>query len=149
MAQAERIEIVDVSLKAFFKAVEDFSGYPEFVTGMKSTTILETKGNQKKVHFDMEMMKRLQYSVWATGNFDEKAGTADLTWKLAESDFFKKNNGSWKLKAMGPQSTQVTYSLDVEFSFMVPGLILKGLISTSLPKAIKDFAARARSKGAA
>ena len=45
---------------------------------------------------------------------------------------------------MGPEKTQVTYKLDLEFSVNVPSFILKGLIKTSLPKAVEDFTAEAK-----
>ncbi len=148
MAQAERQEVVDIPMKDFYQVIEDFAAYPQFVTGMKDAKILEEKPDRKKIFFDMEMVKRLQYSVWATGKFDEAKGVAELSWELADSSFFKKNNGRWRLKALGVQKTEVTYSLDVEFSFSVPGFILKGLISNSLPLAIKEFAKRAQMKKA-
>jgi ribosome-associated toxin RatA of RatAB toxin-antitoxin module len=54
-------------------------------------------------------------------------------------NLFKKNNGWWILKSLGSQKTEVTYKLEVDFNFTVPGFILKGLIQKSLPGAVKDF----------
>lgn len=146
MAEAAKTEIVDVPLQSFFNTVRDFASYPRFVTGMKETRIEESQGERRKIFFDMEMMKRLQYSVWATEKLEGDRG--EIHWTLAESSFFKKNNGSWKLKAVDAQRTEVTYSLEVEFSFSVPGFILKGLIGNSLPMAIKEFAKEAQKRGA-
>ncbi len=148
MASAERTEVVDLSLHDIYQVVVDYESYPQFVTGVKSAKVGQD-GQNKTILFDMEMIKRLQYSVKVLENLDEKAGTAHIHWTLLKSDFFKKNNGGWKLKSLGPNKTEVTYHLDVEFSFMVPGFILKGLIANAMPSAIREFTERAQNKAKA
>jgi ribosome-associated toxin RatA of RatAB toxin-antitoxin module len=144
VASAERTETVDVPLKSFYRAVADYESYPQFVTGMKSAKLVGEEGGAKKVHFDLDMMKRVQYTVRLTDKFDEGAGEAAVAWTLDSSEFFKVNNGTWTLKALGPAKTQVTYKLELEFSFPVPGFVLKGLVAKGLPAAINEFAKRAR-----
>ncbi len=144
MASAERREIVDVPLKAFFDAVNDFEAYPKFVTGMKEAKLLGEEGGVKRVHFDMDMMKRVQYSVKLKSRLDEAAGHGEVSWTLDQSEFFKKNDGLWQLKAAGPTRTEVLYRLDIEFAFSVPGFVLKGLIAKGLPAAIAEFTKRAQ-----
>lgn len=130
-------------MKDLYTAITDYASYPQFVTGMKDARVEE--GPQgRKVHFDLELMKRLQYSVLIESKLDEAAGTARVWWKLDRSEFFKANNGSWELKALGPSKTEVTYKLDLDFAFPVPGFILKNLVKGSLPSAIRDFGERAR-----
>ena len=145
MASAECTEVVDLSIGAFFKAVTDYENYPKFVSGMKSVSV-EGEGQNKVVKFDLEMMKRFEYSVDMRESFDEAAGHAEISWTLKDSGLFKVNNGKWSLKALGPKKTQVTYSLDVEFSFGVPGFILNKLVKKNLPANIKSFASWASLK---
>lgn len=147
MAVAERTETVDVPLKAFFNAVVDYAAYPQFVTGMKSAKLVGESGGAKQVSFDLEMMKRVQYTVNLTDRFDENAGTGLVAWTLSESPFFTINNGKWTLKALGPTKTEVTYSLELEVTFPVPGFMLKGLIAKGLSATIAEFAKRASSLG--
>jgi|GEM_PF-523803 len=144
MAAAERTEIVEVPLKKMYAAVVDYSSYPQFVTGMKSAKLVGESGAAKQVAFDLEMMKRVQYTVNLTDRLDESAGTAEVAWTLASSEFFKLNNGKWTLKAVDTQRTEVTYSLELEVTFPVPGFMLKGLVAKGLPAAIREFAERAR-----
>ncbi len=138
MAKAERTEIFDISLAKFFQAVSDFSSYPEFVTGVKNVSV-----EGARVNLDMDLMKRIEYSILVNQQLDATRGEASLNWKLDKSQQMKTNNGSWKLKSLSPSKTEVTYSLELEFSFPVPGFILKGLVANSLPKAMKEFADRA------
>lgn len=143
MAAAEKTEIVDLSLKSLFQVITDYAAYPEFVNGMKSTQVLSNGGPKKKILFDMDMIKRLQYVVEVNEEFHADKGEAKVWWTLVESSFFKVNNGWWSLKALSPTQTEVTYKIELDFSFSVPGFILKGLISNNLPAAIRDFSRRA------
>ena len=146
MAAAERKEVIDVPLKTFFDVVCDFSSYPEFVTGMKKAKLLGEEGGRKKVEFELELMKRVQYVVSLAQTMDGNAGTAKVDWHLVSSEAMKVNNGTWLLKALGPQKTEVTYKLEVEVNFPVPGFIMRGLVGNSLPTAIKEFVDRAKKR---
>lgn len=143
MAGAERKETVNVPLKALYRAITDFDSYPQFVTGVKTCRTVSGTDAEKVVEFDVEMMKRIQYSIRAKSQIDEAAGTATVNWQLEKSEFFKSNNGSWTLKALGPTQTEAVYRLDLEFNMSVPGFILKGLVANALPSAIKEFGTRA------
>ena len=140
MASAERQEILDIDLQRFFRAVTDLDAYPKFVTGMKGTRVLSGAGSEDKtVEFDLDMMKRIKYTVKMHHHIDVEKGEATVNWSLGESDVFKVNNGSWTMKAHGPGKLAVTYKLELDFKIMVPGFMLKGMVSTALPKAIQEF----------
>ncbi|HVJ66093.1 MAG TPA: SRPBCC family protein [Bdellovibrionota bacterium] len=145
MASAELTEVIDLPIRSLFAAITDYDNYPKFVTGMKSVAV-SGGGQNKVVSFDLEMMKRFQYSVNMRESFDEASGQAEVSWSIKEPGLFKVNNGCWKLKSLGPDKTQVTYSLDVEFSFGVPGFILNGLVKKNIPANIKSFSQWARNK---
>jgi len=74
----------------------------------------------------------------------ENPGQGEVNWALLKSDFFKVNNGAWKITSTGPSSCKVRYSLEVEFSFSVPSLILKGIVKGSLPTMMNSFYERAK-----
>ena len=75
MASAERQEILDIDLQRFFRAVTDLDAYPKFVTGMKGTRVLSGAGSEDQtVEFDLDMMKRIKYTVKMHHHIDvEKA----------------------------------------------------------------------------
>jgi ribosome-associated toxin RatA of RatAB toxin-antitoxin module len=142
VAEAQHRQIVDVPLKKLYQAILDFEQYPRFATGVKQAQVLEKSNQATVVQMQVEMMKKIEYSISVQSEYsDEKA---KVWWNLKEGDFFQKNDGLWELSSVGPEKTQVTYKLDLEFSVNVPSFILKGLIKTSLPKAVEDFTAEAK-----
>lgn len=147
MAGADRREVVNVPLEDFYRAVTDYAAYPQFVTGAKSVRVLSETPEAKKVEFDVEMMKKVNYVINVREQIDRTAGTATVNWTLDRSDMFKSNTGGWTMRAIDPTHTEVVYKLDVDFAFSVPGFILKGLVANSLPTAIREFAERAAKLG--
>jgi ribosome-associated toxin RatA of RatAB toxin-antitoxin module len=144
MAKAERQEIIDLSLEKLFNTIKDYESYPQFVNGMKSTRILETKSDgSKNVAFDIELIKRVQYTVNIQEKINDQKTEARIEWRLIESEALKTSHGLWILKSLTPTRTDVVYSLEVDFHFPVPGFVLKGLIATSMPLAIQEFKNRA------
>jgi ribosome-associated toxin RatA of RatAB toxin-antitoxin module len=144
MAAAERTEIVDVPLAKLYKAICDYDSYPKFVTGASKVKVLSRDGNAAKVQFDVEMMKRVEYTLNLREEIDAEGRSARVSWTLDSSKFFKISNGLWELKVLGPDKTQVLYKLELEFDFPVPGFVLKKLVASALPKAIQDFTDQAR-----
>lgn len=139
MASAERKEIYDVSLEKFYAALVDFEGYPRFVSGMRNVKILERQDQRAKVFFEVEMMKKVEYSIDVRFSINEAKNQAEVNWVLDSSPYFKVNNGAWKLQAKSPHSVEATYKLELEFTVPVPGLLLKGLVAKALPQAMKEF----------
>ncbi len=144
MAAAERSEVIDIPLQKFFNVLRDFERYPDFVSSVKKTQVISRSDAKSRVHFDIELMKRLEYSIDLLEENDPEWKWGRLTWTLGESKFFKVNNGLWSLKALGPDKTEVLYRLELEFTFSVPGFVLKTLVAGALPKAINEFVERAR-----
>ena len=141
MAQAELENTFEVSAEKYFQAVASFEQYPEFVEGMKKVTLERKEAGNSIGHYQFSMMgKDMSYDLAIT----ENAAAGTVNWKLLKSDFFKVNNGAWKIEALGPQKCKVHYALDVEFSFSVPGFILKGLVKGTLPSMMKSFYERAK-----
>ena len=141
MAQAEQEKEYDVDASKYFQAVSQYEKYPEFVEGMKKVSV-SRNGSEIVGNYELSMMsKDMSYELKIKE--DPAAGT--VNWVLSKSDFFKTNTGAWKITAAGPGKCKVSYSLDVEFNFSVPGFILKGLIKSTLPTMMKSFYDRAKS----
>jgi len=139
MAAAERTEIVDIPLKKIFETICDYGSYPKFVTGVNGVKILEKTEKAAQVHFDVEMMKKVDYTLSMKEEIDAEGRSARVSWNLLKSSFFKISNGLWELKSLGQDKTQVLYKLEIDFDFPVPGFVLKKLVASALPKAIKEF----------
>lgn len=142
MAKAERVEVVDVPLRIFYETVKDFEKYPHFISGFSSARF--DPSDSRRVFFEVDFMKPVKYSIEVRDSITADELSAEVSWTLHEGDILKLNNGIWTLKSKGPLTTEVNYSLEVEFKIPVPGFILKGVVKNSLPKAIQDVANEAK-----
>jgi ribosome-associated toxin RatA of RatAB toxin-antitoxin module len=141
MAQADQEKTYDVDAGKYFRAVTDYEKYPEIVDGMKSVKVAKQSNGHIFADYELSMMsKEMKYSLDIQDNAAE--GTVD--WKLIKSDFFKTNNGAWKIKSAGEGKCTVHYSVEVEFNFPVPGFILKGVVKSTLPTMMNNFFERAK-----
>lgn len=140
MAEASIEKEIPVSAQQMYKTVAAYENYAEFVDGVKKIQV--TRSADKIIaDYELSMMgKDIIYSVQLKEN--EAQGTVE--WSLVKGDFFKKNNGGWKITPVSDTSCKVKYWLDIEFGIMVPGFVLKGLIKTSLPTMVEQFAKRAQ-----
>lgn len=139
MASVIRDQELLVPAQALFKAITEFVEYPKFLPEVVSAEIIDASTTQPKVKFELEVVKRFQYILQF-----KIEGTERISWKLEESNFFKKNEGVWVLKPNGTDKTQVHYELEVGFGFLVPGWISKKLTEVNLPKMFDSFEERAK-----
>lgn len=131
---------MDVAVASLWKVITDFERYPDFVEEVVLAKPLpKAAGKGEVVQFELEVVKRFQYTL--EFNLVEHK---ELSWKLVESNFFKKNDGRWLLKDLGGNRTHATYEVDVNFGFMVPGWVTRKLTEVSLPKMLDAFEKRAK-----
>jgi coenzyme Q-binding protein COQ10 len=143
MAEASRTQVFDVSLDALWDVITDYKSYPKFVEGLKDLKVLEEKENEVVAEYKLDMMgKQIRYVV----RHKEKPKKS-LEWTMVEGEFFKSNDGSWKLKAVGKDQVEATYSLAVGFPLLVPKMIVNTLVGTQLPSMMKAFEDRAKKVG--
>jgi len=139
MATAMHEDVLDVNIDKLFVVITNYKEYPDFVTGITKVEVLEDQDSKARVKYYVSLMKEVEYVLDHVA--DKAAGT--IKWTLVESPFFKKNEGSWQLTAAGDNQTSVKYETDTEFSFPVPGFVLRKLIKTSLPPMVRSFGKRA------
>lgn len=139
MAKASTTLTFPVSAEHYFNAVLDYEAYPEFLSGCKSAKVQKKSGKKTEVEYDVSMVKDISYVLEHIADPSEGV----MKWSLVESDFVVKNNGEWQIKEIDDEECEVTYSIDIEFKIPVPGLILSGLVKSSLPKMLKEFASHA------
>lgn len=141
MAQATRTETYDVSAENFYKTIVDYQGYVGSIPGVESIEVLEKSENGAKVKFNINLIKKISYTLNLTHKpFEE------VSWSLVTGDYMKTNNGKWTLKSLGENKTEVNYSLEIEVKGFIPGLsmIEKGLVTTNLPITMQSFAKKAK-----
>lgn len=139
MAAVERTEVFQAPVTRIYQVLIDYASYPEFVDGVTSIEIHHQDETGAKVTYNLNLIKTFSYTI------DLKhEPNHSVSWSLVDGDFFKKNNGSWILKDLGDGTTEVTYTLDLDFKVMVPGMISKRLTKSNLPSMMKSIHKRAR-----
>lgn len=134
MASAKTTEIFNFPAQQIYDVIKDFDKYSEFLPEVKSSKVIEDLGKKKIVEMSVSMIKDFTYSIIAT--LDEPNG---LSWVFNQGDVFKSNSGSWKLKPISDQQTQVTYEVSADFKIFVPSMISKKMIEVSLPKMMQSY----------
>jgi ribosome-associated toxin RatA of RatAB toxin-antitoxin module len=140
MAKVVRDRLMAVPHGILYRAITDFEAYPKFLSEVVGAKIRPTKDSATVlVDFELEIVRRFAYTLEFSVKPEEQVG-----WRLVESNFFKTNEGLWKLTSDGPK-TQVHYELEVGFGFLVPSWVSKKLTEVNLPRMFDAFEERARS----
>ena len=135
---------MDVPVEALARAITDFESYPKFLPEVVAAERVKgTPDTTPRVVFELEIVKRFRYTLEFAVN-----GQKEISWRLVDSDFFKTNQGRWVLKPEGDGKTHVTYDVEVNFGFLVPGWITKKLTEVNLPKMFDSFEGHARTLAA-
>ena len=136
MAQAEFEEILKVDAEKRYRVITQYDLYPQFVEGCQSARVDRISPQQAKVTYHVNVLSQDVHYILS---HQESMDHSRVEWTLLESNFFKKNVGSWDLKSLGPGKTQVKYSLDVEFKVPIPSFVLNRLVKGSLPGMVRSF----------
>lgn len=133
--------VFDAPIETAYAVIADFAKYPKFLKDMTSVKVIKSTKTSAEVSFALNLIKKIEYTLTLT----LKSPTT-VSWKLKSSDSLRKDSGSWKLKKMDANTTEATYTLDVEFGMLVPGFISKMLIGSSLPSTLLAFKKRIESR---
>ena len=142
MAKADIHEVLNVDRDRLFATITHYEDYPKFVEGCTGVKVERKGPGEARVTYNVSMMKDIVYTL----DLKEDAAAGTVTWTLAESDVFKKNSGSWKIKEASPGKTDIVYEVELEFKIMVPSMILNRLVKGSLPSMVKNFEKQAQSR---
>jgi coenzyme Q-binding protein COQ10 len=107
---------------------------------VKEVKTSNRKGNQVDVHYKVDLIKSIKYSLRMT---EERP--AKVTWSFIEGEFMKDNKGTWTLEPAGDGQTKATYSIEIALGPLVPKTIVNAMVETSLPKMLDAVKKRAES----
>lgn len=139
MAEASRTVEMNVPRDKLWSVITDYEKYSEFVDGVHSIKVLSQDKSKARVQYAIQLLgKEITYVLDHVSESPTK-----MHWTLVESNIMKSNEGAWELKDLGGGKTEVTYRLALDFKIYVPGMILNGLVKSSLPKMMESFEARA------
>jgi ribosome-associated toxin RatA of RatAB toxin-antitoxin module len=139
MAGASRSIVVNAPPEKVYDIVIAYDRYPEWLPEVKKIQTSDRKGNEVKVHYEVDFkIKTIRYTILAKEERPKK-----MSWSFIEGEVMKDNKGSWVLEPEGEGRTKVTYNVEVAVGPLVPKSILNTLVDQSLPKMLEAVKRRA------
>ena len=133
--------VIDAPLTDVQAALFDIATYPEWLTSIKKAEVLESddqgRALKAKLSIDAGMMKDR-----VTLDYDWSAAPASLSFTMDEADLLTQMDGTYFIKALDEDSTQVTYELTVAVSLPVPAMMITKAQQQTIDAALKELAAR-------
>ena len=139
MARASRTIEIGVPPEAFFRVLQDYQSYPEFVPELKAVKVGPRSGNTLDVTYFLDV--KIKVYEYTLRHVEEAPLRAD--WQLVRGgELMKRDSGSWVLEAIS-SGTRATYSIELELGPLVPRGLEKALEERGLPNLLANFKARA------
>ena len=133
--------LIDAPLADVQEALYAIDAYPEWLSSIKKSEILESDGSGRvlkaKHAIDAGMMKDR-----VTLDYDWSAAPLVLSFSMDEADLLTQMDGSYTLKAIDEDTTQVTYELTVAVSLPVPSMMITKGQQQIIDAALKELASR-------
>lgn len=133
--------VIDAPLADVQAALFDIATYPEWLTSIKKADVLESddqgRAIKAKLAIDAGMMKDR-----VTLDYDWSAAPASLSFSMDDANLLTQMDGTYFIKALDEDSTQVTYELTVAVSLPVPSMIITKAQQQTIDAALKELAAR-------
>ena len=133
--------VIDAPLAEVQAALFDIATYPEWLTSIKKADVLERddqgRAIKAKLAIDAGMMKDR-----VTLDYDWSAAPASLSFSMDDADLLTQMDGTYFIKAIDEDSTQVTYELTVAVSLPVPSMMITKAQQQTIDAALKELAAR-------
>ena len=133
--------VIDAPLAEVQAALFEIGSYPEWLSSIKKADVIERDGENRvlkaKLAIDAGMMKDR-----VTLDYDWSAAPATLSFTMDEADLLTQMDGTYSLKAIDADTTQVTYELTVAVSLPVPSMMITKAQQQTIDAALKELAER-------
>jgi len=133
--------IIEASLADVQKTLTELDKYPDWSSQIKSAESLSTDDQGRitkiKMSIDAGMMKDR-----VTLDYDWSAAPLALSFSMDEADLLTQMDGTYTLKSIDEDTTQVTYELTVAVSLPVPSMMITKAQQQTIDAALKELASR-------
>jgi ribosome-associated toxin RatA of RatAB toxin-antitoxin module len=139
--QATQRTVVHATPERCWEVAVDFERYPEWASRIKEVTIEERDDDGRPVRVTYRvggMGRSAQYTL----AYDYSGGPRELSWVLEKGDIMRKLDGSYVFEGSGTGQTEVTYHLEAELVFPLPGFIKDRARSFILHTALNELKRR-------
>ncbi|MGZ4508843.1 MAG: SRPBCC family protein [Blastococcus sp.] len=137
--QSTQSIVVDAPPADVMTVIADFPSYPEWVAAAKQVEVVEDGdgGRARQVHFVLDAgAVKDDYVLEYTWDGDRK-----VSWTLVKGQMQKRNDGSYTLLEKDG-ATEVTYSITIDLSIPMLGMIKRKAEKVILDTALKELKKR-------
>ena len=137
--QSTQSIVVDAPAADVMAVIADFPAYPQWVSAAKKVEVVEAgpDGRARRVHFVLDAgAVKDDYVLDYTWDGDRR-----VTWTLVQGQMQKSQDGSYTLEESGGRTT-VTYSITIDLSIPMLGLIKRKAEKVILDTALKELKKR-------
>ena len=137
--QSTQSIIIDAPAAEVMAVIADFPAYPTWVGAAKQVEVVETgpDGRASRVHFVLDAgAVKDDYVLDYTWDGDRR-----VDWTLVQGQMQKRQDGSYSLTESGGATT-VTYSIAIDLSIPMLGLIKRKAEKVILDTALKELKKR-------
>ncbi len=140
MPSARRSIEIDVPPEKFFRVLQDYARYPEFLPEVKAVKVGPREGDAVEVTYWLDV--KLKMYEFTLRHVDHPSHRID--WQLVRGgDFIRANQGAWTLERTASGGTRATYAIEIEFGPLVPRSFSRALAARGLPNLLSNFKGRA------
>jgi uncharacterized membrane protein len=145
--QATQAIVIAAPADACFAVAAAFENYPEWVGDIKEVTVHErdAAGRGTLVRFRTAAFGR---STSYTLRYDYSHAPTTLSWVEVTGDLTSKLDGAYVFEA-GDDGTAVTYHLEAELKFPIPGFVKRRAEGRIMHTALRQLKARVEATAAA
>jgi ribosome-associated toxin RatA of RatAB toxin-antitoxin module len=133
--------LIDAPLADVQEALFAVGSYPEWLSSIKKSEVLESDSSGRvlkaKLSIDAGMMKDR-----VTLDYDWSQAPLALSFSMDEADLLTQMDGTYTLKSIDEDTTQVTYDLTVAVSLPVPSMMITKAQQQTIDAALKELASR-------
>ena len=138
MARASQSIEVDVPPEAFFRVLQEYERYPEFLPEVNAVRVVRGADAVEVTYFLDVTLKVFEFTLRHTARFPR------IEWELLRGgDFLRRNSGAWTLERTASGGTRATYAIEMELGPLVPPAMEKALAQRGLPNMLHNFKAHA------
>ncbi|WP_346622996.1 SRPBCC family protein [Blastococcus montanus] len=137
--QSTQSIVVEAPAAEVMAVIADFPAYPQWVSAAKKVEVLETgdDGRARRVHFVLDAgAVKDDYVLDYTWDDDRR-----VSWNLVRGQMQKRQEGSYTLVETDGR-TEVTYSITIDLSIPMLGMIKRKAEKVILDTALKELKKR-------
>ncbi|MDT0277902.1 SRPBCC family protein [Blastococcus goldschmidtiae] len=137
--QSTQSIVVEAPAADVMAVIADFPAYPQWVSAAKQVEVLDEgrDGRARRVHFVLDAgAVKDDYVLDYTWDGDRK-----VSWTLVSGQMQKRQDGSYTLVETGGR-TEVTYSITIDLSIPMLGMIKRKAEKVILDTALKELKKR-------